>query len=176
MHIKIQKVTPSNYPAITNVIQAAFANDPHGDQTEHLLVKRLRDSKAYIPELSLVAEAEGKIVGHIILSKIKVKNENEVFDSLALAPVSVHPDFQGNGIGGKLILEAHKRAKELGYCSIILLGHENYYPRFGYKTLNTFGIKLPFDVPDENCMGIELIENALEKVNGTVEYPKAFFG
>jgi predicted N-acetyltransferase YhbS len=79
----------------------------------------LRASNAFIPELSIVAETEGKIVGHILLTKIKIRNDSTEFDSLALAlalaPVSVLPELQGKGIGRKLILEAHKKAKELGF-------------------------------------------------------------
>lgn len=91
-----------------------------------------------------------------------------------MAPVAVLPEFQGNGIGAKLIDAAHVKAKELGFGSVVLLGHENYYPEFGYKLTKEFGIKLSFDVPDANCMAIELNENSLQKVNGIVQYPKEF--
>lgn len=122
----------------------------------------------------MVAETENKIVGHILLTKLKIKNGQNELDSLALAPVSVLPEHQGKGIGGMLIKEAHKKAKELGFISVILLGHEKYYPKFGYKRADQFGIVLPFEVPKENCMAIELIENGLKDVNGMVEYPKEF--
>lgn len=175
MQIIIRKELKEDYPFVKEVIKAAFSDDSHGDRTEHLMVERLRKSDAYISDLSLVAEISSKIVGHILLTKILVKNKKESFPSLALAPVSVHPDFQNKGVGGKLILAAHKIAKKSGYTSIILLGHENYYPRFGYKRASNFNIKLPFEVPDENCMAIELFENGLKNINGTVEYPQAFF-
>ena len=71
-------------------------------------------------------------------------------------------------------LSDHKRAKELGYKSVVLLGHEKYYPRFGYSQADRFGIELPFDVPKENCMAIELTKNGLEGVSGVVEYSKEF--
>ena len=102
-------------------------------------------------------------------------NVNTSFDSLALAPVSVHPDFQNKGIGSALIKEAHKRAKALGFQSIILVGHADYYPRFGYELTSKYGIKLPFPAPEESCMIIELNENGLKDVSGTVEYSKPFF-
>ena len=92
-----------------------------------------------------------------------------------MAPIAVLKDYHGKGIGGKLILEAHQKAKELQYDSVILLGHEKYYPKFGYKMTKKYGIKLPFDVPDENCMLIELTEDALKNSNGMVEYPKEFY-
>ncbi|MCZ7253247.1 GNAT family N-acetyltransferase, partial [Salmonella enterica] len=87
----------------------------------------------------------------------------------ALAPVSVKPAFQGKGIGAKLILESHAIAKKLGYKSIILLGHENYYPRFGYELTSKYNIEMPFDVPAENCMVISLTENGLDGVSGKVK-------
>lgn len=146
------------------------------DHTEQFLVARLRKSPDFVPELSIVAEIEGKIVGYILLSKIKIENGDSEFPSLALAPVAVLKDFQNKGIGLALIQYAHEKAKELGFDSIILLGHENYYPKFGYKKASLFHIKLPFEVPDENCMAIELQENALKNVSGIVVYPKEFFG
>ncbi|MCY1509472.1 hypothetical protein D9M68_438180 [compost metagenome] len=84
------------------------------------------------------------------------------------------PEYQGKGIGGKLIQTAHNLASALGFGSVVLLGHENYYPKFGYKLTKEFGIKLPFEVPDENCMAIELSQNALQNVSGIVRYPKEF--
>lgn len=78
------------------------------------------------------------------------------------------------GIGAKLILEAHQKAKELGFTSVILLRHDKYYPKFGYKLTKEYGIKLPFEVPDENCMLIELTKGTLDGVTGMVEYPKEF--
>ncbi|MAD96085.1 MAG: GNAT family N-acetyltransferase [Flavobacteriaceae bacterium] len=171
----IRQETKRDHREVFNVIEKAFKEAEFTDHTEHFLVERLRKSDAFIPGLSLVAEDKGRIVGHILLTKIKIKNRSTEFDSLALAPVSVLPEFQGKGIGGKLILESHKRAKELGHKSIVLLGHENYYPRFGYKQADMYGIELPFEVPKENCMVIELVENGLKGVHGMVEYPKEFY-
>lgn len=147
----------------------------HSDHKEHFLVERLRKSDAFIPELSLVAEIDNEIVGHILLTKLRIENEFESFESLALAPVSVKPEFQGKGIGSRLITESHTIAKRLGYTSIILLGHESYYPRFGYDSTSKYGITMPFDVPEENCMIVSLSENGLLGVSGEVKYPKEFF-
>ena len=176
MPLTLRPTTPADYPAITALLQASFADDPHSDQTEHLLVGRLRQSAAYIPELDIVAEQGGQIVGHILLSKIKIRNGEQTFDSLALAPVAVLPAQQGQGIGGQLIEAAHRVARLLGHRSVVLLGHAGYYPRFGYERASRFGIALPFEVPDENCMAVELVESGLAGVSGMVEYPAAFFG
>src|SRR5690606_35237497 len=174
MKVTIRQEKPEDFKIVFNLIEKAFESIQFSDHKEQCLVELLRKSKAFIPELSMVAEIENNIVGHILLTKLKIKNGQDEFNSLALAPVSVLPEYQGKGIGGMLIIEAHKKAIELGYQSIVLLGHEKYYPKFGYRQADSFGIDLPFDVPKENCMAIELTENGLNGVSGIVEYPKEF--
>ncbi len=164
-----------DYKAVFKLIEEAFNSEQFSDGKEQFLVEKLRKSNAFIPELSIVVEYRDEILGHILLTKIKIVNKKESFDSLALAPVSVKPKLQKQGIGGQLIKESHRLAKKLGYQSIVLLGHENYYPKFGYELCSKYGIKIPFEAPDENCMVIELVENGLQGVNGTVQYDKAFF-
>ena len=171
MKIKIRQECVTDFGEVTSLIEEAFKNEPNSDHKEQFLVDRLRETEAFIPELSIVALLENKVVGHILLTKIKIGNSI----SLALAPVSVLPEYQGNGIGSKLIIEAHNKARELGYQSVVLLGHKDYYPRFGYVVAEKFGIKLPFDVPSECIMAIELTPNALKEVNGIVEYHSTFF-
>lgn len=163
-----------DFDSVFDLIEKAFKDEKFSDHKEQFLVERLRKSKAFIPELSIVAEIEGEIVGYILVTKLKIKNTTSEFKSLALAPVSVLPEFQGKEIGSKLIIESHKKAKELGYKSIVLLGHEKYYPKFGYKQADKYGIELPFEVPKENCMVIELVKEGLKGINGIVEYPKEF--
>lgn len=175
MNLNLRQEQPEDYKEVFKIIEKAFKTEELSDHKEQFLVERLRKSKAFIPELSIIAEIGNKVVGHILLTKLKIKNNENKFDSLALAPVSVLPDFQGNGIGGMLIKKSHNIAKELGYRSIVLLGHENYYPRFGYKLAKEFDIEFPFDAPNENCFVIELAKNGLKGVNGIVEYPKEFF-
>lgn len=174
MEIAIREEKTDDFKAVFALIENAFESLQWSDHKEQFLVERLRKSKSFIPELSIVAEIGNKIVGHILMTKLKVKNDQNEFDSLALAPVSVLPEYQANGIGGMLIEQAHKKAKELGYKSVILLGHEKYYPRFGYQRADKFGIELPFEVPKENCMAIELVTGGLKGVRGTVEYLKEF--
>lgn len=171
----IRQETPEDYLDVFKVIEQAFREEELSDSTEHFLVEKLRLSKTFIPELSIIAEYKNEIVGYILLTRIQIKNKNQIFESLALAPVSVKPEFQNKGIGGLLINEAHKKAKELGFETIILLGHENYYPKFGYKLTSKYGIELPFEAPEKNCMIISLTKNGLNDVSGMVEYPKEFF-
>lgn len=175
MEIKLRQETEQDHKSVFQVIQKAFENEEYSDHKEQFLVERLRKSNTFIPELSIVAEVDNKIVGHILLTKLEIENDINTYESLALAPVSVLPEFQGKGVGSKLILHSHEVAKELGYKSIILLGHEKYYPRFGYELTNKYGIEMPFDVPAENCMVAVLAKNGLSGVRGKVIYPDAFF-
>ncbi|ROI06955.1 N-acetyltransferase [Chryseobacterium sp. G0240] len=171
----IRQEEEKDYQEVFQLTEEAFRTMEHSDHQEHFLVEKLRKSEAFIPELSLVAEAEnGKIAGHLLFTKIKIENNSNSFDSLALAPVSVRPEFQNQGIGGKLILEGHRIARDLGYQSVILIGYESYYPRFGYKKTSNFGISFPFDIPEENGMVIELVQNGLKNREGVVKYPKEF--
>lgn len=122
--ITIRKEEEKDYKQVFELTEEAFREMVHSDHQEQFLVEKLRKSDAFIPELSLVAENEdGRIAGHILFTKLKIINGTESFESLALAPVSVKPEFQNQGLGGKLIAEGHRIAKELGYQSVILIGH-----------------------------------------------------
>lgn len=174
MEIKIRQEQEKDYKAVYELIELAFRDVEESDQSEHLLVERLRKSEAFIPELSLVAEKGDEIVGYILMTKVEIVSDVKTVTSLALAPVAVLPEYQGLGIGATLICEAHKRAAELGYGSAVLLGHKDYYPKFGYKKAIDFGIEFPFDVPYEYCMAVELLPDGLENIQGMVKYSKAF--
>ncbi|MGE7935001.1 GNAT family N-acetyltransferase [Viridibacillus arvi] len=175
MNITIRQEQPSDYKVTEDVVQKAFANMEFSDKTEHELVVRLRISDAFIPQLSIVAVDNDKVIGHILLTKIKIINEDQSTESLALAPVSVLPEYQNKGIGKLLINTALENAKELDYKSVVVLGHPDYYPKFGFKKASTWKIKAPFEVPDEAFMVLELSNNALSNVSGVVEYSSAFF-
>jgi predicted N-acetyltransferase YhbS len=173
MNLKIRQEQVADYEFTENVVKLAFANAEHSDKKEHELVSRIRKSSSFIPELSLVAtnKDNGSILGHILLSRIKIS----IAESLALAPVSVLPEYQNKGVGGLLITAALNAAKELGYNSVVVLGHPEYYPKFGFKKASRWGIKAPFEVPDEAFMAIELKDSALSGNSGVVEYPSVFF-
>lgn len=176
MNIRIKQEESAELSEICKLIEVAFANMQESDHQEHLLVDRLHKSDTYIPELSLVAKTDkGEIVGYILLTKVEIVSGSEVHTSLAVAPLAVLPEYQDKGIGGMLLMEVHKRAAALGYGTAVLLGHKDYYPRFGYREAIKYGIEFPFDVPSEYCMVIELIPDTLHNVNGIVRYPSAFF-
>ena len=170
MFLKIRPETPADYPAITQVNDLAF-----GQPSEGKLVEKLRKNSKFIPELSLVAEINGKIAGYILFFPVVIKLENrEEKETISLAPVAVLPEFQRKGIGSKLIQEGIKACQQLGYDSIMVLGHPEYYLKFGFKQANMWGIKDPFGAPAEAFMALELKEGALEGACGVVIYPDQF--
>ncbi|PEL21265.1 GNAT family N-acetyltransferase [Bacillus wiedmannii] len=171
--VTIRQEQKSDYRKTEEVVKEVFLNEEYSDKKEHELVKRIRECDAFVPELSIVAVDE-EIVGHIMLSKITIEKDGASVDSLALAPVSVARSHQKKGIGGKLIVAALEKAKGLGYVSVVVLGHPEYYPKFGFKKASEWNIKAPFEVPDEVFMVMELRGNALEGVEGVVEYSSAF--
>lgn len=175
MEIYIRKENVKDNNEIYSLVKKAFESAEHSNGDEQNLVNRLRNSENYIPELSLVALVDGIIVGHIMFTKIFITNEDRKYESLALAPLSVLPKYQSKGIGSRLINEGLKIAKDLGYNSVVVIGIEQYYPRFGFEEASNFGIKVPFEVPSENFMVIELVKNSLKDVHGTVVYAKEFF-
>lgn len=167
--MNIRKEEPEDYRAIYTVVKKAFDSAEHADGNEQDLVNALRESGAYIPELSLLAEESGEVIGHIMFTRARV-GENIV---LALAPLSVLPEYQRKGIGMALIKEGHRIAKDLGYGYSVVLGSEKYYPKAGYAPADIWGIFPPFDAPRENFMACKINENS-PKVNGTIQYAKEF--
>lgn len=110
--IKIRPEQENDFQAVREVVELAFRNVEDSDQSEPYLVERLRKTDAYIPELSLVAELNGEIIGHLMMSKVEIVSEDQSVISLGLAPVSVVPKYQRIGVGSALIREAHKRERE----------------------------------------------------------------
>ncbi|WP_460191246.1 GNAT family N-acetyltransferase [Urechidicola sp. KH5] len=174
MKILIRQAKKTDYSDIKNVVEQAFRDEKFSDQTKHELVERLRKSNVYIPELSLVATFDDIIVGHILLTEVDIVDKDKIHRSLALAPVSVLPKYQKQGIGAMLIKNAHSRARELKFTSVVLIGHEAYYPRFGYELSTDYNINFPFDVPKENAFVKKLVANGLSGVTGLVTYPPEF--
>lgn len=165
----IRKEEPKDYEIIYSVVKTAFEGAEHSDGNEQDLVNALRKGEAFIPDLSLVAEIDGKIVGHIMFTRARVGKDIV----LALAPLSVLPEYQRKGIGISLIKEGHKIADELGYEYSIVLGSQKYYPKAGYLPADKYGIKPPFAVPGENFMACKIKEDASD-IHGTIKYAREF--
>lgn len=176
MNIGIRQERDEDRPKVRKLIEAAFENVAESDHREQELVERLRASKTFIPQLSLVAETDGgTIAGYILLTEVAVVSGEGAVPALGVAPVAVLPELQRRGIGAMLLEEAHRRGARLGYGTAVVLGHPEYYPRFGYRRAADRGIAFPFDAPAECCMVRELRPRASEGLRGTVRYPDEFF-
>ena len=175
MNLYIRQEQPGDHDAIYDVTEQAFRDMPFADHDEQNLVDRLRRSASYIPEFSLVALLDEQLVGHVMLTRNCIVNANESFESLTLGPVSVLPGLQRQGIGSRLILAVLEKARDMGFRSVFLVGHEEYYPRFGFLLASSFGILSPIEVPDPVFMAKELVAGGLKGVSGTIQYPKEFF-
>lgn len=169
--ILIKQETSNDYEEVFKINTNAF-----GQEGEAKLVDALRKNKAvFVPELSLVALKDNQIVGHILFTKIYIQDlKGNQTQSLALAPMAVASDVQKMGIGSLLVKKGLEIAQQLQFKSVIVLGHEHYYPRFGFKPCSLWNIKPPFEVPQDVFMAIELEKNGLQNTSGTVIYPKEF--
>jgi predicted N-acetyltransferase YhbS len=169
MKITIEAETEDDFEQISRLHTVAFNGDG-----EARLVEKLRRTPMYIRELSLVAKYRNAIIGHALFYPIKIKTCRKKCDSLALAPISVSPSFQNRKVGSRLIKEGLEKAKRLGFKSIIVVGHSEYYPRFGFEKASKYGISAPFDVPDNALFAIELEKDGLKDCSGTIEYPNEY--
>jgi putative acetyltransferase len=168
--MSIKQEQSTDYESVYGVVSSAFGR---ADEAE--LVNKLRHSMAFIPELSLVGWQNNEIVGYILFTKIQIIDElNQTFESLALAPLAVKPEFQRKGVGSQLIEAGFSKAKELGYQSVVVLGHANYYPRFGFLPAYQWNIKASFAVKPEVFMALELTKDSLKNVSGIVKYAPEF--
>jgi putative acetyltransferase len=163
----IREEDPGDYDAIRKLNQMAF----QGDQ-ESQLVDDLRRDRAVI--LSLVAVEGGNIVGHILFSALTIETESAVLPALALAPMAVCPERQRQGIGSALVRRGLAVCREQGHRIVVVLGHPDYYPRFGFSTELAQNLRGPYS--GDAWMALELVSGALDGVKGTVRYPKAFDG
>ncbi|MBS5782411.1 MAG: N-acetyltransferase [Clostridium sp.] len=166
----IRQEQKSDSEKVYQVVQKAFEKAERCDGNEQDLVVALRKSAAYVPELSLVAEENGEVIAHILFTKIRIGDQTE----LALAPLSVLPEYQHQGIGKALMARGHQIAAEMGYGFSVVLGSEEYYPKAGYVPAEQYGIQAPFDVPSKNYMALDL-QGKPRKLNGTVAYAREFF-
>ncbi len=167
--MQIRQENKSDWNSVYRVVREAFRKAEHSDGNEQELVTALRKSAAFVPELSLVAEENGSVVGYVLFTEARIGNRT----GLALAPLAVLPDFQNKGIGAALVREGHRRAGELRYGCCVVLGSERYYPRFGYVPAHVLGIETPHGLPPENFMAFRL-DGGAEPVGGTVKYAEEF--
>lgn len=154
-------------PAIRSVIEQAFGRPAEADLVDALR----RNGKA---TLSLVAEDEGRVVGHVLFSPVTVETGERELIGVGMAPVAVVPERQNQRIGSMLVEHGLRRCREEGHRFIVVLGHAHYYPRFGFVPASRFNIKSEYNVADEVFMAMELQEGALQDQSGIVKYQPEF--
>lgn len=167
MKITIRPETKEDCSAIRQINRKAFHTDAEAN-----LVDALRKSSVEI--ISLVAECSGEITGHILFSEVKLEDRRPDIRLCGLAPMAVLPEYQRQGIGSQLVIEGVTACRQAGYGAVVVLGHPQFYPRFGFEPSVNFEIKSEFDVPDEVFMIKELRKDALTNCSGTIRYHAAF--
>jgi putative acetyltransferase len=165
MHIRPE--LPADITAIREVNLSAFEGTTEAD-----LVDALREQAR--PIVSMVAEDNGAIVGHILFSPVTLSSLPDL-RVMGLAPMAVLPDRQRKGVGSALARAGITACRDLGYEAVVVLGHAEYYPRFGFVPASRFGVRSEYDVPDDVFMAMELTPGALQGSGpGTIRYHAAF--
>lgn len=165
--LTIRQEIPEERASIHYVNQEAFGRNQEAD-----LVDKLR--KRGVLTVSLVAVQETAVVGYIAFSPVEIASEKSSFGALTLAPVAVLPAHQNKGNGSQLVIAGLEECHRLGHEIIVLAGHPNYYPRFGFVPAYAKGIECEFEVPDEAWMIVELKQGALEGRQGKVRFQPEF--
>ena len=163
----IRDERPADAEAVSAVLVAAF-----GGGAEARLVQRLRASGKIF--CALVAEEKGRVLGHMVFSRIAVESGGSEIAVLAMAPLAVMPAFQRLGIGSALVSAGLERCRMERHARVMVLGDPVYYGRFGFVPASRFGLKCPFPVPEESFMAIELEPGAFAQVSGVVHYGHEF--
>lgn len=165
-HLIIRAETEADHHAAELTAKRAFWNLHRPGCDEHYLVHLLRDDPAYLPELSRVAELDGAIVGGIWYSRARVVDGENETPVITFGPLCVDPAFQKTGVGGALLTETMALARRAGHRAIIIYGEPDYYPRFGFRTCEAYGITTPQGRNFPAFMGFELQPDGLAGVHG----------
>lgn len=161
----VREEQPSDREQVWRVNETAFGRPDEAD-----LIERLRVEGAIL--LSLVAEANGQIIGHILFSRMTVETAQGSVVAVSLAPMAVLPDHQGHQVGSHLVRQGLAELRGRGERIVIVLGHKDYYPRFGFSPEKARYLASPF--PPDAFMALELSDGALAGIRGAVRYPSAF--
>jgi putative acetyltransferase len=165
----IRSEKPGDHAAIRRVHASAF-----GRETEARLVEELRASPGFDAALSLVAERDGRVIGHVLFSPIAIRTERGPIAALVLAPMAVLPEHQNAGVGSELARRGLEACRHRGHRLVVVVGHPGFYPRFGFRPASRRGLTLPFDCPDEAFLLWEAAPNGPSEIAGSVEFPAAF--
>jgi len=165
--IKFRQEEPSDYLAIRRVNEQGFGGGEEAD-----LVDALREVNAIV--LSMVAIEGEDIIAHILFTEVVVTQADSQCTGLGLGPMAVLPTHQRKGIGTQLLKIALDKCRRLDYDFVVVLGHPEFYSKFGFSPAKPHGISCEFDAPDEAFMVLELRENGLAGRSGTVHYRDEF--
>jgi putative acetyltransferase len=169
--ITIRREKPEDQPSVHEVNSLAFSQ-AFGHAGEADLVDALREEAH--PYISLVALLDGSVVGHIFFSPVTIEDEDSRFTAMGLAPMAVLPEHQRRGIGSRLVRQGLEECRRDGHNIVVVLGHPDYYPRFGFEPAAPKGIRSEYDVSDDKFMVAELKPGALADHKGIVKYHAAF--
>ncbi len=166
--IDIRFETPRDIQRVHDINEKAF-----GQSVEADLVDRLRRS---CPDaLSLVAEEDGLIVGHIMFTSVVINDQERTIRGMGLAPMAVQPRRQRQGIGSKLVVKGLEILRDRGCPFVIVLGHPEYYPKFGFEPASRYGIESQWEgIPDEAFLILVIDQSALQNVKGVARYRDEF--
>ena len=164
--MRIRAEHRADRPAVRALVESAF-----GQAVEADLVAALR--RQATPLISLVAEDQQAITGHILFSPVELTGHPEL-SLMGLAPMAVSPDRQRGGIGSALVRAGLEECRRLGRGAVVVLGHPQYYPRFGFQPTRRYSITSEYDVPAEVFMLLELEPGYLRGARGTIRYHPAF--
>lgn len=167
MVIVVRNEIEGDYPGVRVVNEMAF-----GRTNEAELVDLLRE--AANPRISLVATVDEQVVGHIFFSQVTIESEKGASEAIGLGPMAVLPEYQRRGIGSLMIREGLKVCQQIGHDLVFVLGHPNYYPRFGFERAKRRGFCCEYNVRDEVFMVAELGEGAANGRSGMVKYMPQF--
>jgi len=165
--ITIRAEKADDFGAVRRVNERAFESD-----AEATLVDKLR--AACRQQVSLVAVEDNRVVGHIFFSPVSIESEDSTSAAMGLAPMAVLPEYQRRGIGSRLVREGLKECQRLGFDVAVVLGHPEYYPRFGFVPASRRGLRCEYDVPKEAFMVAELKPGALGERTGLAKYRPEF--
>lgn len=163
----IRNERPDDYPQVEHITREAFWNHYGPGCNEHFLIHQMRTDPTFIKELDLVAQLEDKVVGNIVYTLGKLFcDDGSVHDVISFGPLSVLPDFQGQGIGAKLVEHSLNMAKELGYKRVLIYGDPDFYHQFGFVPAQTYNIATAENEFSGGLLALELVEGALSHHSG----------
>ncbi|HQQ68294.1 MAG TPA: N-acetyltransferase [Candidatus Cloacimonadota bacterium] len=174
-NITIRLEMPSDYREVEEITRDAFWDENVPGCDEHYLAHALRTESAFVPELDLVAEQDGEIVGNIMYATAEViARDGSHHQVLTFGPLTVKPERQGEGIGSLLVKHSLKRAGEMGFRAVLIYGDPGYYKRFGFLPARDFGIHTPYNTYSPALQVFELLPGSLTGISGAFEEGEAY--